>query len=443
MGDVAELTKIDLRTLAIRWVEDLATDEGINASGKEDIFACVFGRDTSLTCLKILRAHAKEAVPELLPVVRRALLTLVSLQGKEVNIENGEEPGKFIHEFRHDWLLRMGQINEKWYVGPDGKLRNYDSLDSTPLALLAIYKYWQATGDQEFLDSCQQAVVAGLDWIMKYGDKDKDFLLEYEISKARRHDGLRVQSWTDSTESMLDPSGKFPKYPIAPVEVQGEAWCVLKIWEKYFEERNDPLAVMLHKFAGMQKKAFNEKFILKDGEYHFVAQALDGYKRQIRTITGNPLICLWASIDGADAECIIGDEYIDDLVKRIFESDMFDSKGGVRTMSTKALTFNGDSNSYHNGSFWPILNGLISEGLENFGYIAEAQRLRETSLRAVEHFATPVELYVVDGDGELQEFGNEIQRGCLVQAWSAAAVLDWASSVQVEAANISAASAEA
>ena len=44
---------------------------------------------------------------------------------------------------------------------------------------------------------------------------------------------------------------------------------------------------------------------------------------------------------------------------------------------------------------------------------------------------------------ELQEFGNEIQRGCLVQAWSAAAVLDWVSFVQVEAANISAASAEA
>ena len=85
-----------------------------------------------------------------------------------------------------------------------------------------------------------------------------------------------------------------------------------------------------------------------------------------------------------------------------------------------------------------VRNGVVASMADE-----EALRLRETSLRAVEHFATPVELYVVDGDGELQEFGNEIQRGCLVQAWSAAAVLDWVSFVQVEAANISAASAEA
>src|SRR2546429_8077139 len=103
MGDVAELTKIDLRTLAIRWIEDLATDEGINASGKEDIFACVFGRDTSLTCLKILRAHAKEAVAELLPVVRRGLLSLGSFEGQEGQIEKGEGTREIIYVISRAW----------------------------------------------------------------------------------------------------------------------------------------------------------------------------------------------------------------------------------------------------------------------------------------------------------------------------------------------------
>jgi len=69
----------------------LATEDGINASGKDEIYGCIFGRDSAKTILKILRVYSKSPQEELLKVSKRALLTLCSLQGKEINIESGEE----------------------------------------------------------------------------------------------------------------------------------------------------------------------------------------------------------------------------------------------------------------------------------------------------------------------------------------------------------------
>ena len=43
------------------------------------------------------------------------------------------------------------------------------------------------------------------------------------------------------------------------------------------------------------KKNFNKQFIIRDNGYYYAAQALDGHKNKISTITGNPLLLLWAS----------------------------------------------------------------------------------------------------------------------------------------------------
>ena len=53
----------------------------------------------------------------LLDITKRGLLTLVALQGQETNIESGEQPGKFIHEYRKDNIER-GQVVQ----GIDGVL---------------------------------------------------------------------------------------------------------------------------------------------------------------------------------------------------------------------------------------------------------------------------------------------------------------------------------
>jgi glycogen debranching enzyme len=237
-------TDINLQELALNSLLELSTEDGINASGKDEIYGCIFGRDSALTILKILKAHPKKASPQLLEISRRALLTLVTLQGKEFNIESGEEPGKFIHEFRREKSMYEHLIKgpRPFYVYPDGLMRIYDSIDSTPLTLIALYKYWQITQDKEFLITILPAVEAGLNWIISYGDRDKDVLIEYEFPEERVHGGLVVQSWTDSWESLKRPDGSMPKYPIAPIEAQAYAWLALKLWSDFYDTQSPEFA---------------------------------------------------------------------------------------------------------------------------------------------------------------------------------------------------------
>lgn len=422
-----ELREISLGERFYNGVLELATPDGILASSRKEKYGCVFGRDTAITVLGILNNldNSPSFVDQklLLSRAETALLKLVDLQGTETNVESGEQPGKFIHEYREDNFERLIKREKPWFVYPDGKLRNYDSIDSTPLTLIAINRLWKKTGDSEFLLKVLPAVEKGLNWIMTYGDLDSDGLLEFELSPNRVHGGLTSQSWADSAEFYNNKEGKFPKYPIAPVEVQGFAWLALKMWADFYKERNlnfensQEFGRKLESKAEEMKKRFNETFLIKDNGLTFASQALDGDKNKINTITGNPLLLLWASYKG---EAIIETKYIDDLVKRGFMPDLFDLHAGVRTMSTQSPTYNSHADSYHNGSIWPFQNGMILEGLKLWGYEKQAQALEIAIVEPMRHFNSPVELFINNGNG-YEVYRNE--RGdtsCMEQAWTAA-----------------------
>ncbi len=402
---------------------DLGTDLGINASGKEEIFGCFFGRDSAITVLMTLKAleNDPEGVnidrEKLIAMCRRTLLTIADLAGTEFNDQSGEAPGKFIHEYRVDKFEHL----TNWYLYPGPVMKNYDSIDATPLGLVAMCKYFLMTHDGDFLRQVLPAVKKGLHWMMEYGDIDGDGLLEYEFS-PERNGGLHVQSWTDSEDSLRQADGSFPDYPIAPVEVQGYVFWALKLWSDFFGEQWPELSL----FASYLKYSFQEKFVYQEGEYQFLAQALDGNKKQIKTVTGNPLLLLWSTYEGLwGKEAVIDASLITDLVHRSFKADLFDDTAGIRTMSISSPTFNSGQDSYHNGSFWPKLNGLAYEGLINWGYLEEARRLRQASLLPLAHFATPIELYTKGADGGYLEYKNASgQVSCRNQAWSAAVMLD-------------------
>lgn len=417
----------------------LATENGINASGKNDVYGCLFGRDSAITILKIRKAisRTKHAplydTDQLLSICYKGLLALTSLQGNETNIESGEEPGKFIHEYRPDHYERLLTLESKpWYIYPDGILRNYDSIDSTPLCLIALYKYWEFTKDSAFLLQVLPAVEKGLNWIITYGDKDKDYLLEYELPKERKHGGLLVQSWTDSHESLRDKEGRFPSYPIAPVEVQGYAWLALRLWAEYFLSNSQNYAQTqafgkkLLSHAAQMKVNFEKAFMIRDEGLTYFAQVLDGYKNQIKTITGNPLLLFWAAYRKEEyTETILNESVYEDVITRAFMSDMFDQSAGIRTMSTKSPTYRSGQDSYHNGSFWPKLNGMIHEGLENIRFDDKADLLKQATLGPLLHFGTPIELYIKCDDGSFAPYCNGLgQESCREQAWSAAVALD-------------------
>lgn len=408
---------------------NLDGEDGLQASSKNEIYGCIFGRDSAITILKVLSAASRKNLDELSPLLqisRKTLLTLSRLQGKEFNPESGEQIGKSIHEFRKEKYDHLLALEKPWYLYPDKTLRNYDSIDSTPLFLIAVYKYYQLTKDEDFLKNILPSVKLGLEWILYHADVDRDYLLEYESVANRIHGGLVVQSWTDSAESIKKADGTMPIYPIAPVEVQPYAWLALKLWADFYKANDKSLSEKLTGFADNLKEHFNEMFIFKDGDHFFAAQALDGMKNQIPTITGNPLIALWATFQkGENKESILDEKYITDFVARAFAPDMFSENAGIRTMSKNSPTFNGTLNSYHNGSFWPKLNGMVYEGLKNWNYNKEAELLKIASLKPIEFFKSPIELYIPLEDGSFALFDNGLgQISCKEQAWSAAAILE-------------------
>jgi len=107
---------------------------------------------------------------------------------------------------------------------------------------------------------------------------------------------------------------------------------------------------------------FNRDFWMED--LRFYAQALDGNKRHVRSITSNPGHCIWSGICDLDKAHAVA--------TRLMERDMF-SGWGLRTLSTQSPNFN--PMSYHNGSVWPHDTSIIALGLRRLGRDEEAIQL--------------------------------------------------------------------
>jgi len=404
-------------------IHELETENGILASGREEIYGCVFGRDSLITSLALLKAYRKTRDPYLLGLVKKILTNLALLQGKEANIESGEERGKCIHEYRptnHEHLTKS--LAEPWYVYPDNAMRNYDTVDATPLFLIGVHEYYRMTRDRAFVHALAPHVRSALMWILKFGDTNADGLIDYRFHPDRRYGGLRAQSWMDSSESLFLEGGDPIAYPIAPVEVQAYAYAALRRWSHYYLIHNPLLALRLTKKANILKELFNKYFIIETPLEWSLAFAIDGAGRPLASPRSSMGHVLWASTEKIDGslDCILDGSAIPHLVNRLMAADLFEPAAGFRTLSSRSGRF--DPASYHNGSIWPHDTAMVADGLETFGYAREAAAVRQALMSAYDHFKTPLELFVYDGDYREYQSANG-QTACRKQAWSAAALL--------------------
>jgi glycogen debranching enzyme len=121
-------------------------------------------------------------------------------------------------------------------------------------------------------------------------------------------------------------------------------------------------AAVLRSQAADLRSSFNERFWVESEQYF--AEALDGEKRQVATVTSNP---------GHGLYCDIVDYERGQLMaRRLLAPDMF-SGWGIRTMSKSSVAYN--PMSYHNGSIWPHDNAFIGAGLKRYGHAKAANRL--------------------------------------------------------------------
>jgi glycogen debranching enzyme len=378
----------DLRLLLLRFPTGPYLAAGI------PWFAVPFGRDALIAALEMLPMNPDIAVG--------TLRYLAAHQGRRVDPERDEEPGKIMHEMRTGEMVQSGLVPFNPYYG---------SVDATPLFLVLLGRTvaWLGEVKQELARELEPALRAALAWLDDHGDVDGDGYVEFERKAGR---GIANQGWKDSGDSLQFPDGSYPQAPIALVEVQGYVYEARLAAARLLRLLGDAATAMdQEQKAAALRARFDRDFWLADEECY--AQALDRDKRPVPAVTSNAGHALWSGI--ADAERAAA------LARRLVAPDLC-AGWGIRTLSALYPSYN--PISYHNGSIWPHDTAIVAAGLKRCGHGAAAATLLEQVVAASGGYADArlPELY-----GGLPRHDHEhgpvpYPVSCSPQAWAAGSV---------------------
>ncbi len=422
-----------LKNLSVNTLEKLVTDEGIYASsalGMEGLYHGFFGRDTAITAYLIAQAEHLGKNNQFLFKAVRGLVQLMNWQSKNDNPHTGEENGKFPHEIRlheNDYKHLTTDLTQKgwksWYVDPHDKvLKNWDTNDATQLWIIVIARLYEKNMI-EIDGDLRHALKQGLLWCLR-NIRDFDGLAGFSYNPERPWAGCINQTWKDSELAYLYEDGTPAPPPLKDVFVNALTWCALQYGVKLYATSDYHFAHVLKEKAASLKKRFNNPqtgFVMIDSKTDFYyAEALDKNNTQLRGISCDPALALWAY---CDEETIIDTHYLPHVVKRVMSDDMFDPQAGIRTYSCEGKVY--DPILYHRGphTFWPFVSALIADGLNHFGYDYESKQLLLAMVKGIQRFDSCIELFVKNNE-TYERFKNPLadQVSCTDQAWTAAAL---------------------
>ncbi len=415
-------------------LKELVTDDGVYASaqnGWKGPYHSWFGRDGAITAELIGAAVPFGGNCTLAMDALQSLLAFSRFQGSKNNPETGEEIGKMPHEIRTtfdsvDQVQHAARTNAKpWYVDPtDGIMKNWDSVDSTPLWIIAVIRLHDVL--QSPLDRyTKECVKAGMDWIVDNMNHNEGFVgfIGADDADGRVYSGLHNQGWKDSEKIYQYEDGSLATHPIKDVLVNAESWAALRLGAEVWKSDDEKYSRKINGVAMLLRHRFNMSrfgFLLPTKDYY--AQALDAEGTQLPHIAADVPMSMWAYYRD---ECVIGQSYLEKVIERTMKSSMLNPAAGIRNYEEGTI-FRQKGTHYHGTSstYWPFVSAFVSRGMLHFGHDDYARQIMNASLSAVHELGSNIELFVCRQDGHVRPWHHpELgQQSAREQAWTAASV---------------------
>ncbi|WP_052667580.1 glycogen debranching N-terminal domain-containing protein [Nitriliruptor alkaliphilus] len=378
----------DLASLKLR--DPLRPEDRFYAAGSP-WYLTLFGRDALWAGLMSL--------PFDLGLVAGTLRALARRQGRRLDPDTEEAPGKILHEIRRGSLVHRGDLPPNYY----------GTVDATPLFVVLLHEAWSwgmpAAEVEELLPNAE----AALAWMRDHGDPDGDGFLEYRKQGTR---GLDNQGWKDSHDGIQFADGRLPEPPIALVEVQSYAYDAATRGAELLERFGRPGADEWRRYAAELRRRFHETFWLTDDEGPYLAVAVDGTGQTVDGVASNMGHVLLSGL--------LDDDQAAAVARRLVTPEAH-SGWGLRTMATSAVGYN--PLSYHGGSVWPHDTAIAAYGCALHGRTEEAETLLRGLVSVAPYFRSRLPELFAGTSREPADFPVPFPTACRPQAWAAAASL--------------------
>jgi len=352
-------------------------------------FSTPFGRDGIITAWQMLWLD---------PSLARGVLTyLAQRQATEIDAFKDAQPGKIMHETRGGEMSALGEVPFGLYYG---------GVDTTCLFVALAGAYARRTGDLDLIRALWPNLVAATEWMRDYGDSNGDGLIDYQRAAET---GLSNQGWKDSEDSIFHADGRFPKGPVALLEVQGYAFAAWQAMAELGERLTDGRARAWQMRAEELRQRVEERFWLEDQKFYAIALDGDGNPCEaIGSNAGHLLFTGLPTVTRAEA-----------VTHRLLGTE-FRSGWGIRTLARGQARFN--PMSYHNGSVWPHDTSLAVAGMARYGERDAVAMILGEIYAAASHFQMRLPELFCGFEREPGEGPIAYPVACLPQAWAAGSV---------------------
>ncbi|MDP3406628.1 MAG: amylo-alpha-1,6-glucosidase [Brevundimonas sp.] len=352
-------------------------------------FSTPFGRDGIIAAWQMLWLD---------PSLARGVLTyLAARQATETSAFQDSQPGKIMHETRGGEMSAMGEVPFGLYYG---------GVDTTCLFVALAGAYARRTGDLDLIRSLWPNLIAATEWMRDYGDSNGDGLIDYQRAAET---GLSNQGWKDSEDSIFHKDGRFPKGPVALLEVQGYAYAAWQAMAELGEQLTDGRARAWGIRAEEVRQLVEDRFWLEDEQFYAIA--LDGDGQPCEAIGSNAGHLLFTGLPSAARA---------EAVSRRLLGAEFRSGWGLRTLARGQARFN--PMSYHNGSVWPHDTSLGVAGMARYGERDAVAMILAEIYAAASHFQMRLPELFCGFERETGEGPIAYPVACLPQAWAAGSV---------------------